>query len=194
MAYLLIAGNAFLLPFYLELVKGLSPSKTGLILLIYSLIYVFVSPYAGKLSDRKNPAILCMIAMAIATLNTFVFSYSINITGLIPVFIFLAMLGFAYVFFLSPINNFAMSCASKGKEGITSGLLNTAINLSMVFGVAIFELIFTESLGSYIRHGISLRQLNIPAPVLLEGFSNAYIAGGFMCLMALFFSFFSKKR
>jgi len=194
MAYLLIAGNAFLLPFYLELVKGLGPSRTGMVLLVYSLIYVFVSPYAGKLSDRKNPAVLCVAAMAAAALNTFIFSYTIKSNGLIAVFIFLALLGFSYVFFLSPINNLAMSFASKGKEGATSGLLNTAINLSMVFGVVIFGLIFTESLGDYIRYGISLRQLNIPASILLKGFSNIYIAGGFMCLLAMFFSFFAKKQ
>jgi EmrB/QacA subfamily drug resistance transporter len=194
MAYMLIAGNAFLLPFYLELVKGLSPAKTGMILLSYSLIYVFVSPYAGKLSDRKNPAILCVIAMAAATINTLAFSYSIRDNGLIPVLVFLALLAFSYVFFLSPINNMAMSYASKGKEGMTSGLLNTSINLSMVFGVAIFENIFIHSLGNFAQHGTNLRQLNILDSILLNGFSHAYIAGAIMCFFAMFFSFFTKKR
>jgi EmrB/QacA subfamily drug resistance transporter len=193
MAYMLIAGNAFLLPFYLELVKGLSPSGTGMILLVYSLIYVFVSPYAGKLSDRKNPALLCVIAMAAATVNTLIFSYSIKNSGLIPVFIFLVLFGFAYVFFLSPINNIAMSCSSKGKEGMASGLLNTAINLSMVFGVAIFENVFIVSLDNSAQHGVSLRQLYIPESILLNGFSHAYVAGGLMCFFAMFFSYFAKN-
>jgi DHA2 family metal-tetracycline-proton antiporter-like MFS transporter len=193
-AYMLIAGNSFLLPFFLELIKGLNPSGTGMILLVYSLIYVFVSPYAGKLSDKRNPAILCVIAMAAATINTLAFSFSIKNEGLIPVIIFLAMFGFSYVFFLSPINNMAMSCASKGKEGMASGLLNTAINLSMVFGVAIFENVFINSLGNFAPKGVNLRQLNIPQSILLDGFSHAYVAGGIMCLFAMFFAFFAKKR
>jgi predicted MFS family arabinose efflux permease len=193
-AYMLIAGNSFLLPFYLELIKGLNPSGTGMILLVYSLIYVFVSAFAGKLSDKKNPAILCVAAMAAATINTFVFSYSIKGNGLIPVIFFLALFGFSYVFFLSPINNMAMSCASKGKEGMASGLLNTAINLSMVFGVTIFGNVFTDSLGNFYSHGVALRHLNIPGPILLNGFSHAYMAGGIMCLFAMFFAFFAKKR
>ncbi|MCX5806207.1 MAG: MFS transporter [Proteobacteria bacterium] len=194
MAYMLIAGNAFLLPFYLEIVKGLSPAGTGMILLVYSLIYVFVSPYAGKLSDRKNPAILCIAAMAAATINTFAFSYSIRNNGLIPVIVFLALFGFSYVFFLSPINNMAMSCASKGKEGMASGLLNTAINLSMVFGVAIFEKVFIDSLGSFAPGSVNLSQLDIPGSILLNGFSHAYVAGGMMCVLALFFTIFANKR
>jgi EmrB/QacA subfamily drug resistance transporter len=193
MAYMLIAGNAFILPFYLALVKGLSPSVTGIILLIYSLIYVFLSPYAGKLSDRKNPALLCVIAMAAAAINTFAFSYSIRNNGLIPVCIFLIFFGFSYVFFLSPINNMAMGCASKGKEGMASGLLNTSINLSMVFGITIFENVFIHSLGSFAQHGVSLHQLDVPRPTLLDGFSHAYVAGGLMCLFAMFFSYFAKN-
>jgi predicted MFS family arabinose efflux permease len=194
MAYMLIAGNIFLLPFYLELIKKLSPSGTGMILLVYSLIYVFLSPYAGKLSDRKNPALLCVIAMAAAAINTFIFSYTMKSNGLIPVFIFLVFLGFAYVFFLSPINNMAMSCAAKGKEGMASGLLNTAINLSMVFGVAIFENVFIISLGNSVQQGVSLRQLCIPESILLNGFSHAYVAGGLMCFSAMLFSIFAKKQ
>ncbi|MCX5813368.1 MAG: MFS transporter [Proteobacteria bacterium] len=193
-AYMLVAGNSFLLPFYLELIKGLNPSGTGMVVLVYSLIYVFVSPYAGKLSDKRNPAILCVIAMAVATINTLAFSFSIKNEGLISVIIFLALLGFSYVFFLSPINNMAMSYASKGKEGMTSGLLNTAINLSMVFGVAIFENVFIGSLGNFAPHGVNLRQLNIPESILLDGFSHTYVAGGLMCLSAMVFSFFAKKR
>lgn len=193
-AYMPIAGNTFLLPFYLEFIKGLNPSKTGMILLVYSLIYVFVSPYAGKLSDRKNPAILCTIAMAAAVLDTFLFSFTMKSSGLVPVLVFLALLGFSYVFFLSPINKMAMSCTFRGKEGIASGLLNTSINLSMVVGIAIFENVFIHSLGNITRHGTNLKQLDIPHSILLHGFSQAYVAGGIMCLFAMFFAFFSKKR
>jgi EmrB/QacA subfamily drug resistance transporter len=193
MAYMLIAGNAFLLPFYLELMKGLPSAKTGMVLLTYSLIYVFVSPYAGRLSDRTNPVILCVIAMLSGAVNTFVFAYTMRLSGLAPVIVFLAWLGFSYVFFLSPINSLVMGLAQKGKEGVASGLLNTAINLSMVFGVSIFELIFSQSLSNSTQGGANLHHLRAPQSVMISGFSFSYIAGGVMCLMAMIFALLVKK-
>lgn len=194
MAYMLIAGNAFLLPFYLEIVKGMDSTRTGMILLVYSLIYVFVSPYAGKLSDRTNPVTLCTIAMVSGAINIFIFAYTMRLSGLVPVIVFLGWLGFSYVFFLSPVNGLVMRFAPKGKEGTSSGLLNTAINLSMVFGVAVFELIFSQCLSGGIQKGSSLLYLQESHPVLLNGFSYSYIAGGFMCLAAMFFSFMVKGK
>lgn len=194
MAYMLIAGNSFLLPFYLELAKGMDSAKTGMILLVYSLIYVFVSPYAGKLSDRTNPVTVCAIAMLSGTVNTFVFAYTIRLSGLAPVIVFLAWLGFSYVFFLSPINSLVMGLAPKGKEGAASGLLNTAINLSMVFGVSLFELIFSQCLSNSTQNSAGLRHLQVPQSIMMKGFSYTYIAGGLMCLAAMLFSLIVKKR
>lgn len=194
MAYMLIAGNAFLLPFYLEMVHGMDSARTGMILLIYSLIYVFVSPYAGRLSDRTNTVVLCAVAMFSGAVNTLVFAWSLMLSGLAPVVIFLAWLGFSYVFFLSPINGLAMGFAPKGKEGTASGLLNTAINLSMVFGVAIFEMIFSQSLGGGAHDGTAPAFSRVPMTVLLKGFSNTYVAGGVMCLAAMVFSILVKKK
>jgi Na+/melibiose symporter-like transporter len=47
LAYMLISGNAFLMPFYLEVVKGLNAQAAGMMLLIYSIIYVILSPVSG---------------------------------------------------------------------------------------------------------------------------------------------------
>ncbi len=193
-AYMLIAGNGFLLPFYLELVKGLDAAKTGMVLLIYSLIYVFVSPYAGRLSDRTDPVKLCVIAMLSGAVSTFVFAFTLNLSGLAPAVIFLAWLGFSYVFFLSPVNGLVMGFAPKGKEGVASGLLNTAINLAMVLGVAVFELIFGASLRSAgLPPGEGPALMRALPSALPHAFGNAYIAGGLMCLAAMLFSVLVKK-
>ncbi|MBV6506872.1 MAG: Riboflavin transporter RibZ [Syntrophorhabdaceae bacterium] len=194
MAYMLIAGNSFLLPFFLELVKGINSAQTGMVLLTYSLIYVFVSPYAGKLSDRTNPVRMCAIAMLSGAVNTFVFAYTMRLSGIVPVIVFLGWLGFSYVFFLSPINSLVMGLAPKGKEGAASGLLNTAINLSMVFGVAVFELIFSQSLSGSAQGGINLNDLRGSQVLLYRGFSYSYVAGGLMCLAAMAFSIMVKQR
>ncbi|MBP1749031.1 MAG: drug resistance transporter, EmrB/QacA subfamily [Deltaproteobacteria bacterium] len=70
-AYMLLAGNSFLLPFYLEVGKGLPTQTVGLVIMIYSVIYMAVGPFAGRISDRIKPSTLCAFAMLSAALCSF---------------------------------------------------------------------------------------------------------------------------
>jgi len=194
MAYLLIAGNAFLLPFYLEIIKGLNPQKTGMVLLVYSIIYVLISPYAGRLSDKIKPGTLCSIAMLSATVNAFVFSFSLQFQGFLFVFIFLIWLALSYVLFFSPNNNQVMSLAPENKHGVASGLFNTTTNLSYVFGVAIFETVFSHAIPGASSAKASLLNVNIPHGALLKGFQATYIFGGLSCLAAFGLSLMAAKN
>jgi EmrB/QacA subfamily drug resistance transporter len=193
LAFMLIAGNAFLLPFYLQIIKGLDPKQTGLVLLTYSLIYVFLSPYAGRLSDRINPASLCMIAMFSASVNSFFFAWTLPSQGFLSVFVFLIWLALSYVLFFSPKNNQIMRHTTLENKGSASGLFNTTTNLAMVFGVALFEAIFSHTIPHLEMKGASLKQANIPLAALLQGFSNAYLIGGLLCAAALFSSFLTGQ-
>ncbi|MBA4417342.1 MAG: hypothetical protein C0392_05465 [Syntrophus sp. (in: bacteria)] len=191
MAYIFITGNAFLLPFYLECVQDLNTKETGMMLLAYSLVYVFLSSPAGRLADKTNPRTLCSIALLSGTLCVFTFAFTLKFHGLVPVFVFLVWLGLSFVLFFSPNNKQVMSFAIKGKQGSASGVFNTVMNLGMVFGVAIFEIVFSHSLPEHasdqVLHGL-------PVDMLRHGFRNTYILGGLVCAMALMFSLMVKQK
>jgi predicted MFS family arabinose efflux permease len=191
-AFMLIAGNAFLLPFYLQVLKGLSAPQTGMVLLTYSLIYVFLSSPAGRLADKVNPTSLCTIAMISAAACTFTFSLTLPLQGLTPVFIFLAWLGLSYVIFFSPNNAQVMRLAPQGNQGVTSGLFNTVTNLAMVFGVCTFEVIFSASTPA-ITKGINASGTTLPREMLTGGFQNAYIFGGVLCVAGMIFSLLTRS-
>lgn len=193
-AFMLISGNAFLLPFYLQFLKGLSAAQTGMVLLTYSAIYVFLSSPAGKLADKMNPTILCTVSSISAAACVFTFSTTLPMGGLAPVFVFLVWLGFSYVIFFSPNNKQVMSLAPPGSQGSASGLFNTVTNLAMVFGVAAFELIFSASVPA---KGTKASVAMLPAEGLTTGFQNAYIFGGMLCVTGVIFSMLTmmgKKR
>jgi predicted MFS family arabinose efflux permease len=153
-----------------------------MVLLVYSLIYVFLSSPAGRLADKVMPRLLTSIAMLSAAICTYTFAFSLKNPGLVPVFVFLMWLGFSYVFFFSPNNKQVMLFALEGKQGSASGVFNTVMNLGMVFGVALFETVFSQALPGKAA-GISLSQ--VPLDLLLGGFRNAYILGGLVCTLAL---------
>jgi EmrB/QacA subfamily drug resistance transporter len=192
MAYLLISGNAFILPFYLKTLKGLNSQQIGLALLAYSLVYVFMSSYAGRLSDRVSPVTLCMAAMFSAAVNTFVFSYTLQFQGLLFVLTFLIWMAFSFVFFFSPNNNQVMGCAPQDRQGVASGIFNTTANLSMVFGVAVFETIFSEFAQDVSAANADLKP-SIQIAMQQIGFRAVYIVGGIVCVAALVFSLLVRK-
>jgi EmrB/QacA subfamily drug resistance transporter len=191
-AFMLIAGNAFLLPFYLQIVKGLSVTQTGMVLLTYSLIYVFLSSPAGRLADKVNPTSLCTIATISAAACTFTFSLTLPLPGLVPAFVFLIWLGLSYVIFFSPNNKQIMSLAPPGSQGSASGLFNTVTNLAMVFGVGAFEMIFSAS-TTVLTKDVKASAAMLPGEMLTGGFQNAYIFGGILCVAGAVFSLLTRK-
>jgi predicted MFS family arabinose efflux permease len=182
-AYMFIAANGFLLPFYLDIVKGLNAQQTGMVLIAYSVIYVALSPVAGRLSDKIDPGLLCTVATFSATACILTFALCIHRSGLTVVFLYIIWLALSFVFFFSPNNNQVMAYAPADKQGVSSGLFNTTNNLGTMVGITALEAIFAASIsGGHASIG------ELTARSALPGFRYAYMAGGLCCLLSLVFS------
>ena len=187
--YMLMGGSAFLMPFYLELVKGLDTVSVGLLLLINSVASLVLGLISGRLSDKIPPSFMTTVAMASAALSSFFFCRFLGFPGLVPTVIFLAWFGVSYGMFVSPNNNQAMSAMPENESGVGSGIFNTVNTLGLAFGVALLDLILAQA----IPHGGTsleehLGQGRMSAGDLLGGFNKAYLFGAVMCIAALFWS------
>ena len=180
-AYMLLSGNSFMLPFYLEIGKGLPTVTVGFVIMIYSIIYMAAGPFAGRISDKVRPSMLCAFAMLSAALCSFVFAFTLSGPGLLPVIVFLAWIALSFGFFISPNNNQVMRLAPPERQGAASGVFNTINSLGLTLGVCFFEMIMSRSLAA----DGSLPAAGTAAPA---GFKNAYIFGGIVCCVAFFFS------
>ncbi len=194
MVFMWVAANTFLLPFYLEIVKHLSIQQTSMVLFLYALVHVIFSPQVGKLADRVQPGKLCTIGLASASLSTFFFSCTLRLDTMTYVLVFAVWIAISYVFFFAPNSKQIMRLAPTGSHGSASGILGTTSFLSMIFGVAIFEKIFSHGFQDFLPKGVSLSRAGVPASLLIQGFSTAYIFGGIACLAAFCFSLASQDR
>ncbi len=190
-AFLVLAGSNFVVPFYLQLLAGLSPQRAGLVLLLYSLAYITVAPFAGRMADRMDPALLCLVGMLSATGAFAFFGISLSWGGLVPVSVFLVWLGISYGFFFSPNNTLVMGSVSAERQGVASGVFSVVSRLSIVLGVSLFEALFSaSSAGSGSIATIGSEK----ALALAHGFRNVYILGAVLCLAAAMFSASLVKR
>ncbi|MBM4452069.1 MAG: MFS transporter [Chloroflexi bacterium] len=192
-AFALYAGNNFLMPFYLMLVKGLTPNVAGLVIMVYSVVYVIVSPFMGRLSDRIKPGTLCSSGMASATLACVFLIFALARPGILPAIIFMAWMAISYASFIAPNNNQVMSIVPQERQGIASAVYRTVQHLGMIIGVALFETLFS-SVIPHAQAETSLTRAAIPTEVLLGGFRNAYILGAVIGGLALWLSVMARQK
>jgi EmrB/QacA subfamily drug resistance transporter len=192
-AFALYAGNNFLMPFYLMLVKGLAPNVAGLVIMIYSVVYVVVSPFMGRLSDRIKPGTLCSSGMAAAALACVFLILAMSYPGVLPVVIFMAWMALSYASFIAPSNNQVMSVVPQERQGIASAVYRTVQHLGMIIGVALFETLFS-SVIPLAEVETSLTRAAVPTEVLLSGFRHAYILGVVIGSLAFWLSIMARRK
>jgi EmrB/QacA subfamily drug resistance transporter len=184
--YMLLAGHGFLLPFYLEQIKGMATIRTGITVALFSGLFVIVSPLAGRLSLRVRPARLSMLGMLSAGGAALAFSAGIGVPGLAITIIYLVWVASSYAFFIPSNNSLAMGSAPEEKKGAASGLFNTINTLGTMLGVTMFQLLYTASTtGPETASGSAAR---------ISGFRGAWMFGAAMCAAAALFSAINLRR
>lgn len=149
-AFIFYAGVfavGFLLSLYLQYIKGFTPQKAGLVLVLQPVFQALLSPLAGRLVDRVRPHLLCFIGMSSATLGTFLLTFiSIN-TSVLVIALSLFLVGTGWVFFISTNMNDAIGSVGKKYYGTASGMIATIRQIGMMFSVASAMFIFSLFMG-----------------------------------------------
>ena len=168
-----LAGNNFLMPFYLTEIKHLSELNIGSLFVIYSASYMTFSLIYGKISKKIKSAKVSSFAGVLSVLSVLMFVLNIDKSSLAYVIGFFILLGISFSFFITSNNNFIMAQAKENNAGAVAGLHRMTGRFGMLFGVVVFEFLF-----SYTNH------LN------LNGYVYTYCAGLLICLVAGVLSMF----
>ena len=182
---ILMGGNAFLMPFFLELVKGLNTERAGLVLMVYSVTFMILSPLAGRLADRFAPSRLCVAGMSVAAAACFLFARMLGTPGLASVIVFLAAIALGYALFMASNAKQVLGSAPMEQKGAASAVFGTLCNFSLLIGVNGFETFYAET---GVTPGSAV-PLALDAGTWVPGFSHAYIFGACACLVSLLLAF-----
>lgn len=193
LAYAYLAGNNFIIPFYLVIVKGLSPEQAGVILLTYSIVFFCVGPVAGFLSNRIHPRLLCTCALVLGACLSVSFSFFLGLPGLLPAIAYFALLAVVFGVFLPSNNNVVMAMAPAGKQGMVSASFRMVGRVGMTFGVCLFEAIFSVMAPHRNDAGVKAIGQFAAGPVL-DAFGRIYLVGGLIFAVAAVFSWLARDR
>ncbi len=189
MTLILLDGVFFLFPYYLELVKKISPEKAGLLLMALPAAVVVFSPLAGYLSDRKSPRAISSMAAAAIMCSCVLFTLLKAHTSPGHVLMAIALFGVSFAFFFVSNTTLIMSHALPGKEGILSAVLAVINNVGALAGVSLFQIAFSLNLTG---HGGDFH--TTPPGMLMEGFRNAMVLAVFISVPALITSLAAREK
>jgi EmrB/QacA subfamily drug resistance transporter len=172
-------GSIFLLAQFFQTVQHYSPLASGLRILPWTAMPIFVAPIAGALSDRIGgqrlmAAGLTLQAAGLAWIGA-VGSPTVSYSSLVTPFI---LSGAGMALFFAPVANVVLGSVSPEHEGKASGATNAIREIGGVFGVAVLASIFAHvggyQSGAAFSHGTNTAVL-VGAAVVALGALAAFL-------------------
>jgi MFS family permease len=138
---------SFLLSFYLQQVKALTPQSAGLVLLAQPIVQAIASPMTGRLSDRIEPRLLASWGMAFILLGLTMLVFLGADSSVLYVVLCLVILGVGVGLFSSPNANAVMSSVDRQLYGVASATLSTMRQIGNMFSMGVVMMLMSLLLG-----------------------------------------------
>jgi EmrB/QacA subfamily drug resistance transporter len=174
-------GSIFLLSQFFQTVQGYSPLGSGLRILPWTVMPMFIAPVAGALSDRIGGHRLMGIGLTLQA--TGLASIAALSTPTVPYWELVVpfmVSGIGMAMFWAPVANVVLSSVKPKEEGQASGAQNAIRELGGVFGVAVLASVWSHyggySSGTSYVDGM-VPALWIGASVVLAGAVAAFAIG-----------------
>jgi len=191
LVFLSFSGINYLLPFYLEYVKGYPVSTAGLVLTSLSVAMMISGIIAGLLFNRVGGRPLCIVAAVILLAGYYLMWHLHVDTPMSYIVACLTAIGFGMGMLITPVANMIMNSVARSYQGMVSSLTSLERFAPMTIGIAIFNLVFLQGIQAVAGH----RGVTETAPVYLKlqvlaaGFDLAFF-GSFLlgiCIVVLAF-------
>jgi EmrB/QacA subfamily drug resistance transporter len=179
--YSATSAVTFLVSFYLQYIKALSPQTAGLILVAQPVMMALFSPLAGRLSDSVEPRVVASIGMSIITIGLGLLALVGHDTSTVLVTMYLLLIGFGFALFSSPNTNAIMSSVEKKLYGVASAAFGTMRLTGQMMSMGIVMLIFAMTIGN-------VQITPEYYPQFLQSMQIAFVVFSVLCIFGVFAS------
>ncbi len=134
-------GAEFLLPLYLQILRGLTPLQTGLLLLPLAISSGILSPFIGIVQDKIGPRLLVAAGFGLLIFNTWQFSLLSLTEPYLNIMVLLVVRGVALALVLQPTLLAGLSGIAPAALPRASSLVNASRSIFQSLGVAMLATI-----------------------------------------------------
>jgi DHA2 family multidrug resistance protein len=164
-ATIALFGAEFLMPLYLQAMRGLTALETGMVLLAVAVASGITTPLAGRLYDKIGPRPLVVTGFLLLCINTWQLA---QIQGLTPIswIVFLLMIrGLAIGLTLQTTFTTALSSVPPSQLPRGSSLQNSTRFVVQAVAVAALATVLTSTLSPAVRQQQDAARAGAGAPV-----------------------------
>jgi EmrB/QacA subfamily drug resistance transporter len=144
-------GAEFLMPVYLQALRGYTAFESGLTLLPLAITSGIITPLAGRLFDKIGPRILIVTGFSVLLINTWQLAQIEADTPISTIMWLLALRGVALGLTVQTTFATALSSAPQQKISRASSLVNGTRFVVQSIGVAILATVLASSLSAEVK-------------------------------------------
>jgi EmrB/QacA subfamily drug resistance transporter len=137
-------AGMFLLPIYLQNIRGYTPLQSGLMMLPGALVMLIMSPISGTLFDKVGPRPLAIFGMLLTTVTTFEFTKLTAETSYSHILVVYVLRSFGMSFLMMPIMTAGINQLPRQLNSHGTAMSNTLRQISGSMGISIMTTIFTN--------------------------------------------------
>ncbi|BDR58225.1 MFS transporter [Xylocopilactobacillus apicola] len=180
-------------PYYLQNLRGMNPSRSGIVLMAFPIAQVIFSPIAGRLTDKYGSELLIRFGICAIILSQIGFCFFSASSPIWFVILIIGILGFGNGLFQSPNNALTMASIEVENLGIAGGLNALFRNLGMVFGLTISTTILFSAMSFKAGHKV-VSYVNGRPDLFLYGMKVLFIVMMVLSLIALILNMIKFNR
>jgi MFS family permease len=143
-----LAATRFLVPFFLQAVKGYSAAQVGLTIVPAAVVTAIAAPFAGRLADRFGVRFFANVGMAVTLLGFAAFTTLMTTTPVFAVVAALMLMSLGMSVFGAANSASILNSVDADAHGVASALVTLCRNSGNVVGVAFATVIVTLTMGA----------------------------------------------
>jgi MFS family permease len=187
-----LIGIVFLLPLFLQQLRGLSATQSGLTTFPQAIGLIAIARFASQAYPKIGPRRMMMVGMAGTAVSTALFLFVGLETSLWWIRGIMFLRGIFFGIALIPLQAATFSTITPQDSGRASSLFNTNRQVASSFGVAILATVLTDRTQHHVESVMAGAQALQPAELqravqeaTLKGYHAAYFAGVVFALIGL---------
>ncbi|WP_241394953.1 MFS transporter [Clostridium beijerinckii] len=178
-AMLALYGGVFLMPIFLQQIKGLDSMNTGMILFPEAIATAISMVLYGKIGNKFDVRLFAVFALILIGINSYSMSKITLDTANIEITVLLMIRGFGVGFLMAPVQTVGFSGLPKAAMSNASALTNTVKQVGTSIGVTIITSIMQHrNVVDYSNLASQVTSFNKNSMKLFEMLQGALIKGG----------------
>lgn len=168
-------SNIVLLSLYLQYLKGLPATTTGLLLMVQPLFMAILAPFTGRMSDRMEPRLLSSSGMAVTAVGLFLMATLNQESSTAIIIVTLAITGTGFSLFTPPNVNAIMGSVDSKDAGSASSAMSTIRLIGQLSSMVIVSLMLSVFVGASVIDESNLDSLE-------HAIRNSFLLATILCI------------